>query len=308
MIATENWAEVVNMLIVGANKCGTTSLHSILSAHPSIFMSPSKEPHFLSWECWNEKAPGPGDEYIYKNLVCKNLEDYRKEFKSAGLKEVIGESSTDTFYYAEKTIPKIQKLLGDPCILIMLRNPAQRAFSAYKHLWRDGREQESFIKGLELEKMRIEQGFEYMWHYKNGGFYADKTRLFLRHFSRVKIVFFEDFIQNTQVVVDETLDFLKLQPVPGLPYKKAYNTSGDPRIKWLRDLIRKPTKARNALKPLVPSGVRKWLRNDFMEMTSSPMKLEPSLHDELLNSYRHDIEDLEFLLARKCPWSPQIIS
>jgi len=291
---------------VGAHKCGTSSLYSILSEHPEVFMSRFKEPHFLTWQCWNKEVPGPGDDYIYRELVCKRKEDYLDMFSLSGGLSIRGEGSTDTLYYAKQSIPMIQDLLGDPRILVILRNPAERAFSAYKHLWRDGRESESFASGLELEGERIRNGYEYMWHYRKGGFYAENVRMFMSDFSRVKVVFFEDFIRDPESVVNGVLGFLGLGTHEGLSYARKQNTAGDPRIKWLRDLIRKPTKLRNTLKPFIPLKVRDWIRDDLMRLSSRPMKLEGLHYLQLMECYREDIKRLEDILSGKCPWPEKI--
>lgn len=290
-----------NFLFVGANKCGTTSVVDILSRHPDVFITPCKEPHFLTWECWDTRVPGTGDAYLYHHLVCKSREKYLDPFKNKTSFCVLAESSTDTFYYAQQSIPRIQDVLVDPKILIMLRNPAQRAFSAYKHLWRDGREAETFAHGLVLEEERIRQGYEYMWHYKAGGYYAMKTRLFMENFSRVKVVFFEDFIRDPEAVMSGIFSFLELSSIGGLPFQSKRNTSGDPTIKWLRDLVRKPSQLRTILKPFFPLVLRDWLRDDLIRMISKPMKLDPVTRDKLIGDYQEDMSELRALLSRPLP-------
>ena len=144
-----------NFLLVGAAKCGTSSLHKYLDQHPEIFMSKHKEPRFISSQATPFPLNGPGDHKVEAWYV-KNYDDYEKLFEGAGEYPAVGESSADTLYFYKGTIPVIKKYLGDPKIVIMLRNPVKRAFSAYQHLVRDLREDLSFEEGLEREPERIE--------------------------------------------------------------------------------------------------------------------------------------------------------
>ena len=60
----------------------------------------------------------------------------------------MGEASPDTMYFYKDTVPKIKETLGDIPIIIMLRNPVERAFSVYMYLRRDSREKLSFLEKL----------------------------------------------------------------------------------------------------------------------------------------------------------------
>ena len=291
-----------NFLMVGAHKCGTTSIHQILSKHPAIFMSRSQEPHFLTWECWNDQPAGPGDDHIYKELACKQSDLYVREFLDSGSNGIRGESSADALCYTTHAIPKIKDLLSDPSILIVLRNPAERAFSAYKHLWRDGRETEIFLKGLELEEQRIWLGYEYMWHYRIGGQYAGHMKSFFGQFRSVHVVSFEDFVRDPVQVIDGVVGFLHLPECKNLPYRLIRNNSGDPRIKWLPNLLKSFLGFPCMLKSNFLCKLKKWLREDLVPLTSRPMKLDADTYNTLFDKCRRDMDELERILGRKCPW------
>ena len=117
-----------NLLIVGAAKSGTTSLHNYLNQHPEVFMCNPKEPHFLiNKEIGVERIPiGISDFATYKNMFsegegCK----YR------------GESSVMYLLFPEIVIPNIKQYLSSETkIIIMLRNPVERAYSGYQHVKR----------------------------------------------------------------------------------------------------------------------------------------------------------------------------
>ena len=118
-----------NFLIVGAAKCGTSSLHNYLNQHPDIFM-PSynklgmkvKEPRFLIKDLVKNRLP---------NGVW-SFEEYKSLFTDVKNAKLVGESTVLYLYYYEHAIKNIKHYLGkDVKIIIMLRNPIDRAYSAY---------------------------------------------------------------------------------------------------------------------------------------------------------------------------------
>jgi len=120
-----------NFLIVGAAKCGTTSLYYYLKQHPDVFMSEIKEPRFLSNRAANP-GRGPGDDSIVQSGV-RSFDDYLNLFKKSTGMKAVGEASADTLFLFERTIPAIQRYLDDPRIVIILRDPVKRAYSAYNY-------------------------------------------------------------------------------------------------------------------------------------------------------------------------------
>ena len=81
-----------NFFIVGAAKCGTTSMHYYLKQHPEIFMSPVKEPKYFVAREAQKNANGPGDDRMLSNIT-SSWEDYLDLFSAVEDETVIGESS-----------------------------------------------------------------------------------------------------------------------------------------------------------------------------------------------------------------------
>ena len=149
-----------NFLIIGASKCGTTSLYYYLKQHPEISFSDLKEPKYFS--SVNESFPhnGIGDKSVDKYAI-KSLTEYKSLFADLHNKRV-GEASPDTLYFYDKTASLIKETLGDIPIIIMLRNPVKRAFSAFMYLKRDSREKLSFRDGLLAENRRLKDNWDFI--------------------------------------------------------------------------------------------------------------------------------------------------
>ena len=101
-----------NLLIVGAAKSGTTSLHNYLNQHPDVFMCSPKEPHFLINKDIGEKR-------IPNGII--DIDDYKLLFKGNEYKKYRGESSVMYLQFPEITISNIKRFLNsDVKIIIML--------------------------------------------------------------------------------------------------------------------------------------------------------------------------------------------
>ena len=108
-----------NFFIVGAPKCGTSSLGFWLSEHPQIFMSVPKEPHFFSTDLANQKI--------------KTWKEYGSLFSEAGSNhKAIGEAST-WYLYSREAVPRIEKAFPGAKYIVMTRNPVDMLQSLYQH-------------------------------------------------------------------------------------------------------------------------------------------------------------------------------
>src|SRR5579863_751660 len=139
-----------NFFIVGAARSGTTSLDRYLSQHPQIYIAPKKEVHFFAANHFPHT--GPGDEWLNKRVIHEE-EQYEQLFAGVTDEKRIGETSA-YYLYLQGTAERIAHSIPAAKILILLREPIDRAYSAYMHLVRDGRETVSFAEGLRLEEER----------------------------------------------------------------------------------------------------------------------------------------------------------
>jgi hypothetical protein len=109
-----------NLFIIGAPKCGTTSLAYWLSQHPEIYMSANKEPHFFST-----------DIYLQNRI---SFYDYLKLFESASNKQKwLGEASA-RYLYSKKAVPSILGFTEKQKFIAIVRNPVDMVYSLHNHL------------------------------------------------------------------------------------------------------------------------------------------------------------------------------
>lgn len=112
------------LIIPGAAKSATSSLHDYLGAHPDIYMSRPKEPHF----------------FVKPERYSRGLGAYAELFSPAGGAAVCGESSTTYLLFSHLAAPRIAAALPEVRLVVVLRNPLDRIESSYRWLWSLGLE------------------------------------------------------------------------------------------------------------------------------------------------------------------------
>ncbi len=290
-----------NFLIVGAAKAGTTSLYHYLKEHPEIYMSPVKEPKFITAQFLKFPFKGIGDDFIEKSII-KNFDDYKNLFSKAQEERAIGEASADNLYYYKEAIPIIKKYLNNPKIIIILRNPIDRAFSSYTHLLRDNRETLSFEDALQQEEKRKKMNWEFIWYYKDVGFYYKQVKAYLQNFSNVKIYLYDDFKKDTLKVVKDIYKFLGVNPTftPNIHVK--YNVSLVPKYKFIHNFIEEPNLLKKAVNPIINRLIPRKLKRNLVDLIKkknlTKPKMKPETREYLKTVYKEDILKLQDLIGK----------
>jgi len=302
MTSTSTTTTLPNLLIAGSAKCATSSLHKYIAQHPEIFMSKKKEPRFITSQCTLLPLNGPKD-HLVEAWYVKTYPEYCDLFKEAGNFKVIGESSADTLYFHKKTITVIKQYLGDPKIILVLRNPVKRAFSAYNHLVRDDRESLSFEEALQHEQQRIDNNWELIYHYRAVSRYYEPVKAFLENFSRVKVILNEDLARQPEKTLREVFEFLEVDPefkVQNLKIK--HNMSGKPRFRWLHNFLFEGHPIRDFVRPAVhfflPRKVRENVSLKIQQSNLQPMKIDPATASMLKNEFQDEVLKLQDLLQK----------
>jgi len=213
-----------NFLIVGASKSGTSSLYNYLKEHPEIFMSSIKEPHFMIAGLIKNSKDPIALKRSRKNAI-DNIHDYTALFNNVNKEKAVGEASTGYLFYYEYAIKNIKKYLKNPKIIIILRNPIERAFSAYRHCVRHKFESLSFEDALQDEDRVIENFFNPIMYYRDMGFYSQQVKSYMDNFSDVKICIFDDFRDKMSLILQDIFKFLDVNISFTPDLKKKYNVS-----------------------------------------------------------------------------------
>lgn len=226
-----------NLMIGGAQKCGTTSLHRLLSSHADVYFPP---------------APAAPQEIHFFDIDAnfrKGLGWYAELFSGQRGEAFVGQTSP-LYLYLPQVPARIHAALPDARLVFILRNPVDRAYSHYWHEVRYGWESLPFDAALDGEAERIAQGFDARRHYSyvDRGRYAVQLRHFEEHFSRSQILLLrhDDLKANLDSVCRQLAEFLAIDPAGfalGGETTVHHNGARMPRVPMIQRLVR-PVRSR----------------------------------------------------------------
>ena len=285
-----------NLFIVGAAKSGTTSLHNYLNQHPDVFMCTPKEPHFLiNNDIGKDRIPvGICSENEYLNLF---LDGEEKKYR--------GESSVMYLMFPEIVIPKINQQFGEECkIIIMLRNPIERAYSGFQHVKRyNVKEDCSDFKSawiISEERYFSKSNMTPASRYKELGLYYKQVKAYLDGVKNVHIILYDDYQNNFQTEMNKVFNFLGINIID-IDSEKKYMV-GD--WQWedekMKSIMMTENPIRSVLKFLIPfKGLRKKIRTKIQNRNTSRVPTISNDDREILKAfYKEDVKQLSVLLER----------
>ncbi len=287
-----------NFLIIGAAKSGTTSLYHYLEQHPQIYMSPMKGPRFFAMEGETPAFCGPQDAIVNERTVTE-LEDYLSLFASVKDEKASGEA-TDWYLSSEQAVDRIRHYIPHARLIAILRHPAERAFSSYMHFARHGYEPLFFEDALAAEEERMRKGWSPLFQHKGRGFYGSQLKRYFDVFDRQQIsVHLYDDLKNDAVgLVRDLYKFLNVDPGFTPDTTVLYNKSGTPRHQLLHRLLHRPSRAKRALKLLLPSRARKYVKAQIQNRNLVEQTMPASVRERLTAEYHADILQLQDLINR----------
>jgi hypothetical protein len=202
-----------DFLLVGAPKAGTTALHAALARHPDVFVTSPKEPKY--WLCDDAPPPawrGPGDAHSQQEWIWRRHE-YERLFWPARPHQVRGES-TPFYLWSRGAHRRIAEALPDVRLIAVVRDPVDRAYSNWMHLWSDGLEPVGdFEEAFALQDERVGAGWAPFWRYRDLGRYGEQLAHLYRYVDPERVLFlrYRDIVDQPVATVDRACRFLGLR-------------------------------------------------------------------------------------------------
>jgi len=289
-----------NLFLVGAPKCGTTSLHNYLSQHPDVYMSPDKEPYYF---CTDIKIR-------YRRHHYANEEAYLQLFAGAGSEKYLGESTT--FYLSsERAAHNIKEFTPDAKIICSLRNPVDMMYSMYRFQLKRGEENaRSFEEALALEPYRARGErlpraclFRNTLLYHSLASYESQVRKYYDLFGRdqVYVVLFDDLYRDALQTCRELFKFLEIDVEAPIDIGTK-NSTDAVKASWSLWLGHAFPRVMNVSRRIVPARIRRtvmvnadWAFPRRFEPSSS---LDRDLRNRLVHEFRPENEKLSRLINR----------
>ncbi|MGH7702454.1 MAG: sulfotransferase family protein [Gemmatimonadales bacterium] len=293
---------LLDFVIVGAQKAGTTSLHRYLERHPRIYLPAEKEAFFFSHD---DRYAAGWDWFV------------REFYRTAGPDKLWGKATPQ--YMADPTVPdRMAETAPNVRLIALLRNPIERAYSHYRMTWRRGLEKQSFdevirrltgdaaasrARGLRVGPL-AEAECCLAW-----GEYGRILAAYLERFPRPQLL-----IQFTEVLKEDpqrVLDAVTMHLGLGLGFTppnlgRQYHRGGSrDRVPWLRGLVRHAPFS--ALWRSLPARYQRYLTfwGNVVNVAPAGDDLAPIRRETrllLTDFFRADVERLRALTGLTPPW------
>jgi len=281
-----------DFFIVGGARCGTTSLYAYLKQYPDIFLPERKEPHYYS----SQSTPLPYWLLPLRSITKK--QDYLQLFENSKEGMIVGDASAT--YLMNLDVPKlIFEDNPNAKIIISLRNPIDRTYTAYLAQYRSGNEKSSFGESIRRDFSSI-TGEEIQRQSALNSDYYEYVNNYYHYFPKeqIKIIIFEEFIKNPKQTVKELLHFLNISTELNINYEQ-YNEFKFPKNKIAKSIISNKFIV-NISFALIPAKIRHYIFRRLVTRVK-PIMLEKD-RKFLGKKYGDGVKKLELLLNRDLPW------
>lgn len=227
-----------DLFIIGAAKCGTTSLYEYLRGHPEIFMSPAKEPRYFA----PDLDSGSGHDLRHG----RDEQRYLALFEEARDEKRLGEASV-RYIYSSKAPRLIREFQPNPYIVAMIRNPVDMMYSMHNQRASEGAEEiADFVQALAAEQDRLagrgvpEGTNPALTVYRPRARFSEQLPRWFDTFGRerVHVIILEDMVRDPAGTFRNLLEFLDVDPGYQPESFAAYNRSHAPRSRRLRTLTK----------------------------------------------------------------------
>ncbi len=274
---------MLDVFILGYTKCATTSLYNQLMQHEGVSKTRRKEPHFHFSQILGDRFAGPADNDTVSQMFITNPDQYLNLYEPGKIAidgSAMSIEDPRILEVMNKQFPKAK-------YIIMLRDPLERAFSAYSHLIRDAREARSFRQAIDHELSGARATYMPIWHNIKSSRYVDAvqhTRALLR--DRLKVIAYRDYASNNQQVMDEVAHFIGIQPID---WQRDYaNRSGVPRSKLFQKVLMRQSLAKNFFVKTFPKKIITSLKRSLLERNTGS---KPKITDKERSYFKSLISD-----------------
>lgn len=296
-----------NIVIPGAPKAGTTSVAAILNQHPDVFVPSIKEPRFFIAE---EILKLPDNDPLKKYLISSSVLDYKKYdvlYKQEAKFKI--DPSIQYLFYYKSTTEKIKEYLGNPYIILILRNPINRAISNFTFN-RTLDKCSTLIEAIDDELQGKRAELNSFMHYYGQGLYYEQTKYYKENFTNVKVMFYEDFAKDNLKFINSILDFVGASHLTEIKKLPNLNTSAD--LTLLGKLVIGRYSLFNALyRNVLPLFFSKGdlfdkklkLTAKYSKKDTNKITLSDQEREYIKSLYKDNVQKLmELLGITECPW------
>lgn len=283
----------VDFFIIGAQKCGTTSLFHYIKDHPVVCVSDPKEVVYFSRDD------------TYK----KGIEYFEEFFQKCNGDEILGTADV-RLLTSNKAPERLYEYNAEAKLIVCLRDPVERAFSAYLMALRNGWETPdiSFEEAMNREKAKAQEEEEksskeaFHVRYIKNGMYYKHIKNWLKYFNADQIIFVtaDELKTNTNQVLTQVCQFIGVNSDFQVDTSKQYNTVANPRFSFINYFLTGNKKMRAAIGNLIPNFLKRNIARPLIRQVyywnnvpeENPARLDAKTREKMEPLFSEDLESL----------------
>lgn len=293
-----------SFFVVGAPKCGTSSLTDYLQQHPQIFLPDFKDAPFFGSDLEHRLGPCEG-----------TVADYLQRFTAAPTDAVVGESCV-WYLFSRRAAEEIRQFQPDARIIAIFRDPIEALSSLHSHLLFMTDEdigelpdalvaEEARTHGRRIPKNnRFRQGL----YYREVVRYSEQLERYVKEFGSDKVfaLTLDDLRARPNETMREIFDFVGVDPRVIVDTSRVVNANKHVRSNRMQNILQNPPAKLEAIfKRVVPDGLHGKLLPAINKLNvgyQDRPRLNPEFEGRLRADLAPGVKDLERLLGRDLPW------
>jgi len=278
-----------DFVLVGVPRSGTTSLYNYLKQHPQVAVSRLKEINFLAYP----GAERARRDYPWLSFPVTTLAAYEELFADAG--DGVKVDFSASCFRSEVAVARIREFAPRAGLIVVLRDPVTRAYSAYLNQVRKGYESRPPEEALVPGQRAVDNGF-----------YSERLRAFWGAFGRerVRVWLFDDLRDDPHTTVSSVFAHLGVDPSVRIDASEVFNRASLPRSAFVHRLV--PSYGvRRRLAGSVPKKLQPFLRSAWDRNQSPAPSLPAEVETRLRHLFETEVRQLEAILERDLgAWLP----
>ncbi len=286
----------IDFFLVGAARCGTTSLYNYLNNSPKIFLPKVKEPNFFS-QVQSPKSEDyelPDFDKIYHSKIITSADVYDKLYATSNMEQLKGDTSP-SYLWDKSTARRIYDHNPKAKILMSLRHPVDRAYSHYVMNYFTGVDNnKTFVEALNSKKNEFWGSCNM---YLEMGYYYEQVKEYYKLFPKenIKILIYENWTKNLNEEIESVFNFLNVN----LTDSVFKDQVGQNRIQPLKNMTILNFLRQNGIKKLIKNLVKQEridnLKNRLFKDEKEIEKLNPELKNKLSKQFFEEARKLSEL-------------
>ncbi len=297
---------VPTFCVAGAGRSGTTGLVEGLRTHPRVFVTQPKEPHYFALHGRVADFRGPGDEATINRVAVTDRAGYLGLYPTEHDYLALGDGSVSTLYYAERAVEEIRRVNPEMRVVVILRDPVQRAYSSFLYMRARGFEPcADPVEALRDESRRRSEHWHHLWHYQAMSHYAEGLATLQQGLGReqVGVWFHDDLEADYEGTVSSVLRFLGLPPDSqegvGVPRVNVSGTARRPVVQRVIVAATRNELLRRAVKRTTSFRFRERVRRSNLRRSEVPREVA----DHLRGAFDADLAAASALVTGpRPPW------